>query len=441
MPSSVHTIPTELGLTILQHLYNEDTAAFLTCLRVCRAWHDLALPILWKDLSADMPNAKMLLIALARAPLDYIQSVSVGRDAEPPSSKRMQGHQLLSWLMKWLPKMPNIQSFSCVDFLFEPKGNIDVLNPLVRCIESLAAFPLSSRLKSLELVNFGVDGEYEPGDAHLCASIAKVMPQLQHLRLSDTMVCLLLFETIPGDCKDLKEIILDCGSGCLVSHCLHETPFRHINTSNAMPEFLKTIEAAIAQGRFPKIEHFVICGINLGADRRDSPPSPDLFNCLYKIDVLRNIATSYPFGWVTHEGSMYSWLRYRDDVTFEQYDIVSKGMIQGADCLRDLVEGRAWLMSSKGACLPLALERNRDYNWLSGPSVSSMRQAANAFRSGSERKLRLWYWEDRVGRNLLDVLVDDATRVPDLPRRVRPSEELELDPQSDIARRLEWLDI
>ena len=73
------------------------------------------------------------------------------------------------------------------------------------------------------------------------------------------------------------------------------------------------------------------------------------------------------------------------------------------------------------------------------PSISSMRQAADAVRSEPGPNARLWYWEDRLGRPLLDVRIDHATIFPPLLRRELPLEEKQLDPNSDLARKLESL--
>ena len=119
----------------------------------------------------------------------------------------------------------------------------------------------------------------------------------------------------------------------------------------------------------------------------------------------------------------------------EQYDVVSDGVM----CLRGIIEGRTWLMSSTGARLPPAMQSKREYDWMLQPSLFSMRQAASAFRSEPGPNARLWYWEERVGRTLLNVQIDNTTNFPSPPRRERPLEELELDPQSKIAKELEEL--
>ena len=45
--------PIEIVRMILQHLFNSNPLSFLNCIRVSKMWHDLAAPILWKDVSMD----------------------------------------------------------------------------------------------------------------------------------------------------------------------------------------------------------------------------------------------------------------------------------------------------------------------------------------------------------------------------------------------------
>jgi len=421
---------------ILQYLYNERRDTFSACLRVCKDWHELALPIAWKDVYLHGLEAQQFVDNVtSKSNLELIQSVTA--DIFKPGNV-VQKLGIIAALGQRLQDMPRLISFSCTtgfpgsrqeslvandsDRLTTPCRTDDGRRELLFVLQILP-----KTVQHLELSGYYFDHLYSlHAQRHICTAVARVLPQLKGLRLHDMRICPQLFQAIQRRCPLLESITINNKFRLTRCDCETDERTQEKGLDDTIDDVLAAARMVVDAGYLPRLREFVIVGfVYWGA------PEVTTFQNLYKADIMNKSVTSYPCAQV-HGGWQYDWwMRYKDTKTDSEVDLVAK-----ANEFENLVEGQLWIEYESGVRLPRALQlqnchpRIGSLSWYSGAL-----DKADGFKNAEKPATKLFYWEERVQRSLLHVRTNSGLVVPKVILRETPLEEMQLDPDSEEGQK------
>lgn len=419
----------EFVLLLLQYLYSSERQDFLSCMRVCKSWHDLAVPLLWTNIALtdqQSPSHGCLrafvdIAVSGKGQRSQVRSLTASRPRR--NNLVIQGLREIYELIRHTSLFPNLRSFS---YHFIASAAI------LQRAQIAGAFNHSSiSLKSFELSGDFTDSGF--ACIRKCvfysalAQFAYVLPQLHHIRLNGFRVCPGFFEAMTQTCPELLDISIVmtrdfCRCSCEVDkHAFDQlgTPARLVD--NTIDDILKAAKKVVDQGRLPKIKKFTIIG-----RLHKTIAQPSTFQNLYKADILRCMLTSYP----TANGNLpdeLMWMRYKSQECSEVTDLFA-----APSDLVELVEETGWVTYNNHARLhkdihaPSYLRQQPILKWYA--------QAVSAGEVRRAQPAELFFWEDRVGRPLLHVQTSQELIVPQVIEREHPSEELFMEPGSDLAK-------
>ena len=420
----------EVVLFILQHLYNQDRNTFLICMRVCNQWHDLALPILWKNIflrgptrpNRDDESALHHFIKVtATADASRLPSIrSLTALTRLPNNQFRIAELFRSFCATTL-SMKNLESFSLTITL---NAHLPNHGDVAKALQS---FPTS--LKCLEIIRRSKPSELELMDKHIAfQALAELLPQLKSLSLDGTRVCPGLFKAIATPCELLSHISITHKHDLSRCECEADRstwradPEGRLN-ENTIEDILEAAKGVIENGYLPRVENFTIVGFVHENDRM-----PSTFQNLYKADIVKGTVTSYPCA--DDFGSVGRWMRYLDPRTKVEVDLIAP-----MRSLMDLVSDTSWVGYNNNSRLPAEIKassyltREGDSGWY----VAALAEAQR-FRDANKPSSELHYWEDKTQRSLLQIHTSDELVVPRVIERERPIEEKQLDPDSEEGR-------
>lgn len=419
---------------ILQYLYNERRDTFSACLRVCKDWHELALPIAWKDIYLHDTKVQQFVDDItSKSNLAFIQSVTADI-AEPVNVA--QKLEMLATLGQQLQNMPKLVSFSCkISFpgsrqeswmtcAEQSKFSCTTDDGRRELLFVLQTLP--ETVQYLELSGYYLDHIYPlHAERHICTAVAQVLPQLKSLRLDDMRVCPKLFQAIQRHCHLLESITINNRFRMTRCDCEIDEEIQEKGIDDTIDDVLAAARVVVDAGYFPRLHEFVIVGFVYWGTQEVTT-----FQNLYKADILNKSVTSYPCA-VTHGWQYTWWMRNEDLRTGKEIDLVAR-----AAEFQNLVEGQPWAEYEDGVRLPKALRRQPHHPlkdplaWYAGAVV-----AADEFKNAEKPATKLFYWEERLHRSLLHVQTTSGLRVPKVIRRETPFEEMHLDPNSEEGQK------
>ncbi|KAF3051002.1 hypothetical protein E8E11_002683 [Didymella keratinophila] len=144
---------------------SDITQAITSCSLVNHRWHEAATPLLYGNIALTHNN-------LAR----FCEHPHVKNIAAHIHSIAVEDLEQVSLLVPLLPRFCNLRSFSF--WLGKGSHNIIPQSILVKLVEALP-----SSCVNLELDTSGDDVRAEGDASHLCDSLRRVLPRMQHVRL------------------------------------------------------------------------------------------------------------------------------------------------------------------------------------------------------------------------------------------------------------------
>jgi hypothetical protein len=217
MPA-INCLPLELFLDILSLVKQTSRSSLRNCLVVSRLWNQRACPLLYRRVVLDSPVSTRKFCAFIShryAPqveslaLDLGSACSVeaaspgleaGRldtfyDIVEPRMRKLRQDLLLPSALRILSKL---STFSLV--ILPIISPVSAGFPVAELAAIIDALPESC--VNLELDTGGWDDFPKQGDPHLCASIRRILPRMQHVRLRLRFVCSAIFgegHLVPSD--------------------------------------------------------------------------------------------------------------------------------------------------------------------------------------------------------------------------------------------------
>ncbi len=206
--SFIATLPTEILICILRRVRNGSTSGkFLACLQCCRNWRDLSTPLLYADVVLSKATIDPFIASLGQNGCS-IRSLTLRIEGVPDESLEnafVELHdcgnlgtrnlwQSLRDLVPILKQMTRLTTFSLIvvpqslrrhmkGFWLPVKDLNELLEALPRCCQNLEVDcygrDRSARESAVQLC----------GTMHLCRIIYQLLPQLRHLRLRSTKLC------------------------------------------------------------------------------------------------------------------------------------------------------------------------------------------------------------------------------------------------------------
>lgn len=218
-PSPFDKLPNELLSTILLHVkINSSASCFLSCLLCCKAWHSIALPLLYHDVLVVKSNLEAFVKHFNLSYGSFARSLTISMEPIQPemqpdgedsfeflkdetymSVHGSQGSNRL-WasfrdICEKVASMTRLRTFS---FHLSPRPSYRLefsgCRWVPRPILALIIEALPDTCVNLEIDTFGLDC-HEPGSAHLCEAIRGTLPHLRNLRLRLNTLCPAVFGT------------------------------------------------------------------------------------------------------------------------------------------------------------------------------------------------------------------------------------------------------
>lgn len=165
-------LPHDVLIEILTRLKrtSESTQDITSCLLVDHRWREASTPLLYGNVVLTHTNLSRFCEQLnAGRCVAYVQSITI-------SLQPYEGLEPSSQLVPLLPHFSNLRSFS---FWLE-KGCYDLI-PQSGLVQLIEALPPSCA--NLELDTSGDDARGDGDTTHLCDSLRRVLPRMQHVRL------------------------------------------------------------------------------------------------------------------------------------------------------------------------------------------------------------------------------------------------------------------
>ncbi|KAF4501069.1 hypothetical protein FAGAP_2731 [Fusarium agapanthi] len=198
-----NTLPPEVLTKVFENNSPCDNRRSIvhSCLLVNKAWHDVALHLLYKDLVFFVGPQLDLFIAChdrwAVSALTRSLTLYMNRPPETPGGFYCDTHDaFLQLAMAVIPRMNNLRSFSLARHHRDPFCFIQV--PIISAI--LRRIP--SSCTSLELAlgtSDNINHDMYGPKPHLCEDLRPLLPRMQHVHIDMSCLCDTLFGTWYSD--------------------------------------------------------------------------------------------------------------------------------------------------------------------------------------------------------------------------------------------------
>jgi hypothetical protein len=224
--SSFSNLPNDILAAVLTQLklISETDQNLTSCSLVNRCWYEATTPILYGNIALKQDNLSRF--------NEHLQASKYGACVHSLTISLQPYEDLepIAQLVPLLSQFKNIRSFS----FWLSKGYHDTI-PQINLVRLVDALPISCT--SLELDTFGFDAREVEEQTHLCDSLRKILPRMQHVRLR-LRTCEALFAdpSTPDSLirlPDIKTFIYNCsrppGTPLPTCRCTDNSPITHAN--------------------------------------------------------------------------------------------------------------------------------------------------------------------------------------------------------------------
>lgn len=342
-------LPVEVLHTILEHAKNtRRPERFFSCLLCCHLWHDIGLPLMYKEILVYKWNMlRFLYISSKNLGLVKFLTVSVTITRDDWQYFPGGFESRLCELSRVLPRMINLSTLSFTYSDFMPRHPRPIVMGRSAITELVRNLPESC--VNLEIDANGLDIR-EITTPHLCDALRDVLPQLQHLRLRLADICPGIFAmgfnedgttahrstVMPVVAPFLKTLVINC--------CANTSPAGACGTQRSIDAHIPLLQRLCefaARGSFPAIERLWL----VYKPRLDFsvPQHPYYKRC----DIIQNQAWCIPFT----EG--YCYKGYRDPMCFMRTPEGREAYVDEYR-LEPLVEEQTWKFTLRELRVPSA---------------------------------------------------------------------------------------
>ncbi|KAF2200636.1 hypothetical protein GQ43DRAFT_463805 [Delitschia confertaspora ATCC 74209] len=192
---TMSNITTEILLHILTELKRMTVSNndLLSCLRVCRRWHEPTLSVLYGSLTlTNLNRFGFLESSQVINHGSYVRSITVRivRGGTGGSQSSQTSNDLLDRLILWLPSLNKLRCLSLTvdQYVFVPTDS--TIDRLLKALPETCV--------DLELDTSGSGHEDSPqANAHSCDTVRHILPRLRHVRIRMPEMCSAMFGTGP----------------------------------------------------------------------------------------------------------------------------------------------------------------------------------------------------------------------------------------------------
>ncbi|KAI1444309.1 hypothetical protein F5Y02DRAFT_390381 [Annulohypoxylon stygium] len=398
------------------------TSDLLPCLLVCRRWHELGIPVLYRHLVLGTANVELFAARFNSQYSILIRSITL-RLTQPPlssydlSSIIASNAELEKRLIRLEPLLGSLDMLSSFS-LYVP-----AIVP-ERCRFKIPARSIIGLINSLprSCLNIEIDsGGYDRNiiaggeEAHICESLHLLLPRMNHVRIHLSLVCPTLIGTmatpynyhldsyIPTKLPNLRSFLINCSEKspsagiCLpaktghppfYSHSMHPWPAM----TSALQKFVDTPGCCPASAT-------IRIHTTTGNDMVDLGIHDTMIIC----DINSHTTHALPIVKVSSMKKL-GWLVRLND---------SEGILTTTKGLIDVAENHLWKTLVGGARLPAAIADKEPQGILEIPMIEE-----NSWRAKNPGvSCTLWDNETLVGKKLLlaDIRKEDVTYTNPVP--------------------------
>lgn len=410
-------LPEEILLMIFQHVQSpSQQRSFVSCLLCCHLWYRIGLPLLCNEIKLGNFNLERFLVYFPSKNLAMTKLLTISVEGSVKDDLN-RGYALkprLCRVFSILPKMINLSTLSFIynDFwVGHPRPIFMERSAVVLLIENLP-----KTCVNLEIDTHGLD-ELGYGTPHLCDTLRRILPRLQHLRLRLRDLCPGIFATgfdqdsstaqhsviTPVKAPFLKTVVINCCSRELVAAACGTE--RRMNSH--IPLMQRLYEFA-ACGCFPAIERLWLVykpRVQDGGRR---------YSYFKRCDIAQNRAWFVPFindRCYTQERENRYLMR-----TPEEQEVLAFECV-----VEKLVEGQTWKTAATGRRVPSAHGTGLDIRFTMEMYFSPLARYRADNEVCSCEFHRLWHNEKVTGMQLMssvqkEGLLDESPMRPICPK-------------------------
>lgn len=337
--ASSPALPNDILIEILSQLkcISDTTQDISSCLLVNRCWQEAAIPLLYGNIALKHGNLTRFCVhSQVKKVATYIHSITLS----------FQPHEDLEQVSQIVTLLPHLSNLRCFSFWLD-KGSHSVVpqSILVQLVEALPA-----SCTNLELDTTGDDPREEGDTTHLCDSLRRTLPRMQHVRLR-TRSCEALF-TDPSKpdqticLPHLKSFIYVCAhSGNPLPTCHHpvHSPITHHHPSLLWTSVTSSLQNLVLTPS--AIPSDAQVHVFMTIHRNDNDLS--LWPAHIRADMRSRTSLALPHRAVWMESMIRGWhvLRLLDGTE-----------VMGTPAeIEDVAEGRLWREVRGGTRLPAAV--------------------------------------------------------------------------------------
>lgn len=267
-PSPFERLPNEiLSSLLLEVNATSEPSPFPDCLLCCKTWHEVAIPILYRDILLTHFNISASVRCFKSSYGPFLRSLTLTINPVQPAQIDEYGQQLLRWesqsaqklwhllqqLSNRFANMDRMTTFSLTVFSnYSYSDSWHFWIPRDTIATMITALP--EACVNVEVNTRDRKDPTAPVFVHLCAEIRAILPRLHNLRLCLAIMCPAVFM---NDCEHsdsgehhpsskpvvapfLKTFVVNCLPGSIFFHCDH--------AGLCIPEWWVTRQAAVLGG-------------------------------------------------------------------------------------------------------------------------------------------------------------------------------------------------
>jgi hypothetical protein len=437
----VSSLSPELFTEVFEYLLlDSPPSSLINCLLCCKAWRNIAEPLLYRDIVLKYANINKYL--LSRTETDnYVRTLTLRVykdysdemvDAElHAAGLEIEGYEApFAFALNDLvgKKLKHMHQLTSAAIIVPPKSAkvihfIFLISPLVKFLDSLPPTCISLEIDTRGCNQHSLYDTNIP-NLHLCSSIRRLLPQLRYLRVRSRFICPSICGTgyKPGSSRDevsrnmnefkpshapklqvlIISIAIDYYAGTELCYpsglesLQNNTDPSHV-TGQTMAKYLGLL---VESKSLPSVKKLWLVALKQ-SDKNDRASFP----AYLQLDMLTNRTQTLP------HGAIYG--KYKGQGVFVR-------MSEGNDVavpipsLEILVEGKLWQETSHGLRLPQPLMARTIYMPI-GPSLLSPEEL-------QRRQVRVPLWEDeeKTGVRLLEAEQLPGLKMNPVVRSRRP---------------------
>lgn len=344
-PSTFLNLPHDILVGIVKQLklIGENGQDLISCSLVNHDWYEAAMPIIYGNIALKQDNLNRFCEQFEASKFcAYVHSLTLS----------FEPYEELEPTTQLVPLFCQFSNLRCFSFwIGKGKGSSRYLSKisqmfLVRLIDAL---PISCT--SLELDAFGSDAREEGEQPHLCDSLRKILPRMQHVRLRlRTCEALFAAPSMPGSLirlPNIKTFIYNCcrppGRPLPTCRCTTANPITHEHTDLLWPIVSTSLKEIVSRPNAVPKDAKIYAFMTTPGDDNDQ----SVWQAYIQADMQSRSSIALPYRAVWKVAmTNVSWvIRLPDDLDF----IGSPASIEA------IAEGNLWHELVGGARLPAAV--------------------------------------------------------------------------------------